>query len=374
MNKIPLIKPYITNEVKAKVCEVLDSGYLTEGPVTAEFEKACREYIGCKHAIAMTSCTTGLETALRCLGVGAGDEVIIPDYTFPATADAVALVGAKIVIVDVNPKSMLIDYIKLEESITDKTKAIIPVSLFGNPLDYEKLNFIKQKHGVYIIEDAACALGSEYKNIKTGNLADISVFSFHPRKFITTGEGGLITTNNPEWAEQINSFKHFGTNQTISREKTMFERIGTNYKLSNVLAAIGLVQMKHIDQLLDKRRILSERYYDLLNKYEKIKFPETTREGINSYQSFCIFIDDRDYIMKTMRSKGVEVQIGTYSLHMHPAFRPSSECLIKDYMIGSRYACDHCLVLPLFHEMTDKEQDIVVDTLLSLIDVNPCAE
>jgi len=150
--KIPLIKPYITQELKDKVCEVLESGYLTEGPVTEEFENAIRKYIGCKHAIAVTSCTTGLEIALRAINIGPGDEVIVPDYTYPATADVVSIVGATAVIVDVSPQTMLIDYDALEAAITPKTKAVIPVSIFGNPLDWDRLNNIKVKYGIYIIK------------------------------------------------------------------------------------------------------------------------------------------------------------------------------------------------------------------------------
>lgn len=253
--KIPLIKPFIDDAVKSKLLEVLESGYLTEGPITHLFEDKFTEYIGCKHAIAVTSCTTGLEIALRALNIGPGDEVIVPDYTYPATAAVVSIVGAVPVIVDIDRETMLIDYQLIEAAITDKTKAIIPVSLFGNPLDYEKINKIKAKYKIYVIEDAACAVGAEYKSKKVGNWADISVFSFHPRKFITTGEGGMVTTNNKVWADWMNSYKHFGMNMdNIQREGVQFEMMGTNYKLSNLLSAIGLAQLEKIDVLLNRRR------------------------------------------------------------------------------------------------------------------------
>ena len=208
--KIPLIKPYITAEIKAGVCEVLDSGYLTEGPVTRQFEDSIKNYTGCRHALAVCNCTVGLELALRALGIGLGDEVIVPDYTYPATASVVEIVGAKIVMVDVDPATMLIDYEAVEKAVSSRTKAIIPVSIFGNPLDYSRLWEIKKKYGLYLVEDAACALGAQYDGIYAGNLADISVFSFHPRKFITTGEGGMVTTNDPNWFEWMEAYKHFG--------------------------------------------------------------------------------------------------------------------------------------------------------------------
>ncbi len=237
MTPIPLTRPYITDEVKAKVCAVLDSGYLTEGPVTAEFEAAVRRYVGCAHALAVTSCTTGLELALRALLIGPGDEVIVPDYTYPATADAVAIVGATPVIVDVSPDTMLIDYHRVEAAMSARTRAVLPVSGFGNPLDYDRLEAIKKRHGVYLVEDAACSIGAEFKGRKVGSLADISVFSFHPRKFITTGEGGMVTTDNPVWAEWMVSYKHFGMTADASRRLTRFGRIGSNYKMSNILAS-----------------------------------------------------------------------------------------------------------------------------------------
>ena len=193
--KIPLIKPYITDSIKQKVCDVLDSGYMTEGPVTKEFENKLKDYLGCKFLYSVTSATTGLEVALRALGIGPGDEVIVPDYTYPATASVINIVGAKAVIVDVSKKDMLLDFNSLEDAINERTKAIIPVSLFGAPLDYEKLNFIKEKYNLYIVEDAACSIGAVYQGVKVGNQADITVFSLHPRKFITTGEGGIITVS-----------------------------------------------------------------------------------------------------------------------------------------------------------------------------------
>jgi dTDP-4-amino-4,6-dideoxygalactose transaminase len=370
MYKIPLIKPYITDEVKQKVCEVLDNGYLTEGPITKEFEEAFKRYIGCRHAIAVTSCTTGLEMALRAMNIGLGDEVIVPDYTYPATADVVAIVGATTVIVDVTKDTMLIDYNALEQAITPRTKAVIPVSIFGNPLDYARLFAIKKKHRIYIIEDAACAIGAEYKGVKVGNTADISVFSLHPRKFITTGEGGLITTSNDTWAAWLESYKHFGMSAMNTREGAVFLRIGTNYKLSNILAAVGLVQMRHIDELLNKRRELSGKYKELLKGVDNIQTPQTTAGGKHSYQSFCIFVDNRDGIIKQMREEGIEVQIGTYALHMHPAFAEGPHIIHHGSFDGSHYAFDHCLTLPLYHEMKMEDQDLVINKLSKAAKIN----
>jgi perosamine synthetase len=367
IKKIPLIKPYITQETKDKVCEVLDSGYLTEGPVTKEFEEVIKAYVGSQYAIAVCNCTVGLEMALRVLNIGPGDEVIVPDYTYPATADVVEIVGAKIVIVDINPETMLIDYNEIEQAVTPSTKAIIPVSLFGSPLEYDKLNSIKEKYNLYIIEDAACSIGAAFEDKKIGTLADISVFSLHPRKFITTGEGGIITTNNKEWADWMLSYKYFGMGVHESRLTTGFDRIGTNYKLSNIQAAVGLVQMYHIDELLTKRREIAERYYKLLTDKRGIKFPKTINNGKHSWQSCNIFIENRNQIIEKLKEKSIETQIGTYSLHMHKAFNENPNCRVVGNMSGSKYAFDHCLTLPVYHNLTYDDQEYVVIQLLGLL-------
>ncbi|MGD8383386.1 MAG: DegT/DnrJ/EryC1/StrS family aminotransferase, partial [Syntrophobacterales bacterium] len=301
MKKIPLIKPYITQELKDKVLEVLDSGYLTEGPVTKQFEDSIKDYIGCEHALAVCNCTVGLEMALRALGIGPGDEIIVPDYTYPATAAVVSIVSATIVLVDVVAETMLIDYEAVEKAITERTKAIIPVSIFGNPLDYDRLWKIKEKYNLYLIEDAACSIGAQYNGESVGNLADISVFSFHPRKFITTGEGGMVTTSNTEWAEWMESYKHFGMSSSGPRLDTQFERIGTNYKLSNVQGAISLVQMQHISTLLQRRTQLADRYHTLLADSPTVVFPRVSAKGVHSWQSYCIFTPNRDQIIEKLK-------------------------------------------------------------------------
>jgi len=361
--KIPLIKPFITGETKDKVCEVLDSGYLTEGSTTRELEQQWKHLIGCGYAVAVTNCTAGLELALRVLKIGPGDEIIVPDFTYPATADVVGIVGAKIIFVDVDPGSMLIDYTALEAAITHRTKAVIPVSLFGNPLDYSRLNALKEKHDLYIIEDAACSIGAKYGDVYVGNLADLSVFSLHPRKFITTGEGGMVTTNRSEWARWIVSYKTFGMEMDNTRSRTMFSMIGSNYKLSNIQAAVGVVQMRHFKALLERRREISERYHTLLANEARIGLPDTIDHGIHSWQSCCVFVDHRDEVIRKLKKRGIETQIGTYALHLQPAFLDNPHCRFEGSMKGSRYAYDHCLTLPVYHDLTHEEQDYVVDAL-----------
>lgn len=365
MFDIPLIRPYISEQVKQKVLDVLDSYHLTEGSVTAELEAMVGSYVGVRHCIAVTSCTTGLELALRCLDIGEGDEVIVPAFTYPATADAVRIVGARPVFVDVHRDTMLIDYDQVQHAVTPATRALIPVSLFGNPLDYDRLNRIKQKFGFFVIEDAACALSSGFKEIPTGKQADISVFSLHPRKFVTTGEGGLITTDIDKWADWIKSYKRFG--MATSKSGMVFERIGTNCKLSDIQAAVGVAQMQQIQKLIARRQKQASYYLELLKDVQGVALPVTTPDGKNSYQSFCVFVANRDSILEEMRANGIEVQIGSYFLPSQPAFKNFPGSRNTDNMNGSRRASAECLVLPLYHQMSAADQQRVVSVLLETI-------
>ncbi len=367
MKKIPLAKPYLDSEIKDKVLEVLNSGHWTQGPVTDKLEKAFRAYIGCDYAIAVTSCTAGLEIALRAMDVGPGAEVIVPGYTHPATADAAALVGANIVVVDITRETMLIDYTALERAVTPKTKVIIPVSLFGNPLNYKTLTSLKEKHHIHILEDAACSVGAEFSGTRVGSLADISVFSLHPRKSITSGEGGVITTNNSKWAEWILSYKHFGMEANGRGRYSNFIRIGSNYKMSDILAAIGLVQVKRIDKILARRRELFNDYNRLLKDHPKIFLPLQTVDGKHACQTFGVFIENRNQTMKRLQEHGIETQIGTYCLQKQPAFYNNPYFKFSGDMKESRYAFEHNLALPLYYGMTDHEQEYVVDKLFEII-------
>jgi len=367
MENIPLIKPFIPADALSRIGDVLKSGYLTEGPVTKEFESLCKDYIGVNHAFAVCNCTVGLEAALRAVGVGQGDEVIVPDYTYPATASVVHLVGATPVLVDVDPGSMLIDLEKAEVALSPRTKAIMPVSLFGNPLDYDQLKKFKEKHNLIVIEDAACSIGAKFKDTMVGAWADISVFSMHPRKFITTGEGGLITTNNAEYAAFIDAYKHFGIQKSAEREEMVFGMMGTNYKLCNIQSALGVSQMCMIEELLQGRLDLARRYDELLQDMDRVSLPSVVNEGRHSYQTYSVFVDNRDQIMKSMRSQGIEAQIGTYSLHLHPAFQNGAQCVIHGNLTGSITAFEKALALPLFHDMTEAQLERVCRVLKSLL-------
>jgi len=364
--RIPLTKPFLPPTVIQRIQAVLESGMLTEGEVTGIFEAQCADFLGVNHCLAVTSCTVGLEAVLRCMNIGPGDEVIVPDFTYPATADAVMIVGATVVLVDIDPHMMLIDYGAVESAITDKTRAVIPVSLFGNPLDYDRLARIKSQFDVNIIEDAACAFGAEYRGAKVGGFSDLSVFSMHPRKIITTGEGGLITTNVSQWCDWLWSYKHFGMQKNSISRTAQFTMMGSNYKLSNLLAAIGLEQIKMMESILSRRRKRARRYLKLFENFSGIELPVTSPEGNHAYQSFCILIPERDRIIDELRKYDIEAQIGTYCLHRQPAFQIGPLCRWSSDFPNSASVGDRCLSLPLYYEMSDTEQDEVVARIKAL--------
>lgn len=365
--RIPLIRPYLPSAAKRLVCDVLDSGFLVEGRMTARLEEMTTEFLGASHAIAVDSCTDGLEIALRCLGIGPGDEVITSDYTFPATIQSILLVGATAVVVDADSRSMNMDMDRLEAAVTSATRAVMPVSTFGNPLDWDRLDGLRKRHGFYVVEDAACAFGAEYDGQRVGSRADMTCFSLHPRKFITTARGGMVTTENGQWADWMRSYKCFGKGGHATRAETVFDQMGANAMLPDVLSAIGVAQMEVAQEMLERRLALAGRYMELLSGVKEVSFPEIPEKGLHSMQSFCLFVDGRDRIMNSMREQGIEAQIGTYSMHMHPSFTDNEHVRFASDMKESRWAFDHCLTLPLYHEMTESEQDEVVEVLKGLL-------
>lgn len=371
MNPIPLALPYIPPTALAYVAEVLQSGYVTEGPFTRRLEAAVAAYSGARHAIAVTSCTTGLELALRALGAGPGDEVIVPDYTYPATAQAVMLTSATAVIVDVDADTLNINYDALEAAITPRTKALIPVSLFGNPLDWSTLHALAARHRLPVLEDAACGLGSAHNGVRTGAHATAAVFSLHPRKSVTTGEGGIITTNDDTLAARLRSLKRFGLDTTEGERETLrFVRLGTNQKMSDIVAAVGLAQMEVADEIFGRRAALAASYTALLAdliRSGRIRLPQTTPGGVHAWQSYCILLEKRDKVLAALRSQGIEAQIGTYALHREPLFQTHALCRLQGTMAGSQAAYESTLALPLFHTMTQAQQQHVVEALTAAL-------
>tara|TARA_Y100000031_G_scaffold142445_1_gene171960 strand:+ start:301 stop:1086 length:786 start_codon:yes stop_codon:yes gene_type:complete len=251
---IPLTKPTIEENEIEEVVKVLKSGWLTTGPKVAEFEESMQKYLGCKEAVGLSSCTGGLHIALAALGIKPGDEVIVPTYTFAASAHVVAWLGAKPVLVDVEKDTFNIDPKKIEGAITDKTKAIIPVHFAGHSCDMDKIMAIAKKHNLYVIEDAAHAIGTDYKNKKIGNFGNATVFSFYATKTITTAEGGMIVTNDKELGKKLKRYSYFGVdkdafNRYADKGNWYYEiiELGYKYNMDNIQGVLGVEQLKKLE-------------------------------------------------------------------------------------------------------------------------------
>lgn len=362
---IPLIKPDAGEEEASAVKRVFETGFLAQGPTTKRFEQEFAEKIGVKHASATTSCTAALQLAVASLGIGGGEEVIIPSFTFPASANAVAREGAKPVFCDIDLGSYNIDASKVEELITERTTAVMPVHLFGQSVDMDPLMALAEKHGLRVIEDAACAVGTLYKEKHVGGFGDFGCFSFHPRKVLTTGEGGMITTNDDSLSEIASSLKDHG--KTFREGKMLFGRRGFNYRLSDVLAAIGLTQLNKLDSTIKRRQELAGRYTELLEDVEDVVPPAQTPYGNHTFQSYVLLIEKkgvRDKIIALLKEKGIETQIGTYAVHLQPAY--SNE---KTFLPNSEHAFQNTLTLPLYTQMTETEQETVVTELKNALEM-----
>lgn len=345
------------------VAEVLESGYLTQGPRAAEFESLIRAEVGTRYAFAASSATTGIHLALHAIGVKPGDEVVIPDFSFPATANAVIQQGAVPVFVDIDLATFNMDPGLLERAITPRTTAIMPVHAFGLCADMDPINEIAARHGLPVIEDAACALSGSYKGRPAGSLATAGVFSFHPRKIITTGEGGMVTTDDAHIAERIGVLRTHGA---VRGELFMsFIDAGYNYRLSDVHAAIGIAQMAKLDNIVTRRRELAGALTVRLSGIEGVTTPLVPASTIHSYQSYVVLLDariDRDTVIRRMKERGIETTLGTYSMHLQPYFRDRFD--IPDAELPNATRAHHsALTLPLYPQLLDGDLDQITRAL-----------
>lgn len=318
---LKISQPNIDEDAIAAVANVLRSGQLVHGSESEDFEKELAHYLGCKNALLVSSGTAALHVALMALDVGPGDAVIVPDFTFPATANVVALVGAKPVIVDVEPQTYTLCIKKLQSIVSswrgpERLKALIPVHEFGCPADMDEIRHLAHSYGLAIVEDAACALGAQYKNAKIGTLGDIGCFSFHPRKTLTTGEGGFLATNNSQLATRIKRLRNHGMMRQSG--KLRFVEPAMNYRLTNFQAALGRKQLPNLDQWILARRTLAQDYFSALRPLQaagQIELP-LMKEG-HSWQTFMITIrgpKTQTSIIGALKELGIETNLGAQSL------------------------------------------------------------
>ncbi len=362
--RIPLTRPETDDAEVRAVADVLASGLLTQGPQVAALEARVADLVGAEHAIATTSATTALHLTLAAMGIGPGDDVLVADFTFPATANVVVQQGARPVLVDIDLRTFSIDPASLEKQITPASRAVIPVHPFGVAADLEPITTVASAHRLAVIEDAACALGATYHGRWVGPIGAAGCFSFHPRKSITTGEGGMIVTNDGPLAERMRLLRSHGGIRADGR--FTFEQAGYNYRLSDILAAIGIAQLEKLERLLDRRRELAARYRHLLADVDGIQLPADPPWGRHVFQSFVVLLPehvDRDGVIRRFANDGIETTIGTYALHAQPFFMRTYGYAPGD-LPNSAVAFQRSLSLPLFPAMTDVDQEFVAERLV----------
>lgn len=361
---IPVAKPYLNESEAQAAYDTVMSGWVTQGPRVQEFEEKFAAYVGSKYAVAVSNCTTGLHLAMIVSGIGEGDEVICPSLSYIATANSIKYVGAKPVFAEVNEDYNL-DIQDVEKKITPKTKAILLVHQIGMPADIDCFKVLADKHHLQIIEDAACAIGSKYKGIRIGTHSDLVCFSFHPRKVITTGDGGMITTNRVDYAERLKLLRQHGmsVNPLLRHQsgKTIFEdhiEVAYNYRLTDIQAAVGIKQLDKLDNLIEERRKIALRYNDAFSKLSFVRIPMEKEGYFSNYQSYSLYIKpetqiNRNELMEKLLEMGISTRRGVMTSHRETAYKNEYQGL---KLPVSEDVCDRSIVLPLYVPM--KEDDI----------------
>lgn len=355
---ISLSKPKISQKAIDRVVDVIKSGWVTQGPLVSEFEEAFSKYVKCQYALAVNSATSGLHAALVSLGVSPGDEVIVPAFTWVATANVVEVIGAKPIFVDIDLETYNANIEKILEKISDRTKVIYIVHLFGHPFDVLKLRKAIPAH-IKIVEDAACAVGSLIGNKFCGTLGDIGVYSFHPRKSITTGEGGMLVTNDQGLAKKVAMFRNHGQD-TSYKEKSpayMFDcpEIGLNYRMTDIQAALGIEQLKEINQIITYRDELVGFYKKyLFDVKDLLTFPNFSSKQRTSWQSLVLQYkkpEKRHLLMEKLQEVGIETRPGTHAIHLLSYYKNKYKFKPTDFP-NAYHAFKGTLSIPLHNQMT----------------------
>lgn len=364
---IPYGRQTIEEDDVQAVVDVLRSDYLTTGPKIAEFEKMVADYVGAKYAVAISNGTSALHAACFAAGIQAGDEVITTPLTFAASSNCVLYCGGTPVFADVDPKTYNIDPEDIRRKITDKTKAIIAVHLAGQPCDMDEIHKIAKEHDLLVIEDGAHALGSVYKGKKIGTLSDMTTFSFHPVKPITTGEGGMIVTDNKEFYQKMMLFRSHG----ITRDKNLMTRndgpwfyqqldLGYNYRITDIQCALGCSQMKKLDRFLARRKEIVAHYNEAFADCENIVTPYQLPETESGWHLYIVQVKncDRRKVFETLRERGIAVNVHYIPVYMHPYYQEHG---YKDvHCKNAEEVYSHIISLPLYPALTSEQQKFVI--------------
>jgi perosamine synthetase len=382
---IPIARTSLTDEEIESVLAPLRSGWLVQGPKVKEFEERWCAFTGAEHAIAVTSCTSALHLSLAALGFGPGDEAIVPALTWISTANVVEHLGGVVQFCDIDLETFNIDVAQIESKITPKTKAILPVHLFGLSADMDPILDIARRHNLWVVEDAACGFGAKYHGRHVGTLGDTGCFSFHPRKAITTGEGGMVTTSDEALAEKIRRLRDHGAAMTDlqrhlgARPYLLADHpdAGYNQRMTDLQAALGAAQMLRAEDIVAERQHLAARYTEAFSSLDWLRTPALPNGLEHGYQSYpCLFMPEeidagsidrvhqkRNEWMDVLQQNGISTRPATHAVHMLEFYREKYELTPGDY--PSAWAANDCSIsLPLFHGMSEAEQDYVIQHVL----------
>jgi dTDP-4-amino-4,6-dideoxygalactose transaminase len=373
LKTIPVARPSFGTEEEEALLAALRSGWVSQGPRVAEFERSFAEYVGASHAVAVSSCTTALHLALLSCGVKPGDEVLCPSLSFIATANAIVYAGAVPAFVDVDESTYNLDPAAIEKAITPKTKAILAVHQIGLPAPLDEMIGIAHRHGLTVIEDAACAIGAEYQGRRIGAPhTAMACFSFHPRKVLTTGEGGMITTADGELAARLRrlrqhamSVSDLARHSATSVVSESYDEIGYNYRMTDLQAAIGLAQLRRLGEMIARRRELAARYSTRLSSVPWLVVPQEPAGCRSNFQSYMVRLRDgapvsRDRLMQELLNRGISSRRGVMAIHRELPYRNNQW---EARLPVTNRVTESTVILPLFHSMTEEEQDYVMESI-----------
>lgn len=373
MSRINVMQPFLGAEEIAAVSEVISSGWVAQGPRVAAFEKAFAAHQQADHAVAVSSCTTGLHLALVVAGVKPGDDVVVPSFSFIATANVAVYVGARPIFADVDRVTGTLTAETVAAALTPATTAVIAVDQGGVPVDLDAIRAVCDPRGIVVVQDAACGAGSTYKGRPVGARAEIAAWSFHPRKIITTGEGGMITTSRAEWAERASHLREHAMSVSAADRHAnvlappeQYIEVGYNYRMTDLQAAVGLVQLERLDGVVERRRELAAGYAKAVDELAGLRLVADPDWGTTNFQSCWLEVGtdygwDRDGLLTALAEADISARRGIMAAHRQPAYadRDTGNQLLLD----TEYLTDNTLILPLYHQMSESEQARVIDVL-----------
>ncbi|WDV46155.1 UDP-4-amino-4,6-dideoxy-N-acetyl-beta-L-altrosamine transaminase [Clostridiaceae bacterium M8S5] len=377
MKYIPYGKQWIDEEDIKAVIEILKADYITTGPKVAEFEQKFASYVGAKYAVAISNGTAALHAACHAAGIREGDEVITSPITFAASANAVIYCKGTPVFADINTETYNIDVEDIKRKITNKTKAIIPVHFTGQPCDMDELLKLADEYNLKIIEDASHALGATYKDSMIGCISDMTTFSFHPVKHITTGEGGMITTNNKELYEKLSLFRTHGITRNINTSDLgdwYYEQVdlGYNYRITDIQCALGISQLSKIESFVERRRAIAKKYDEELSKIDEIIVPYQDKNTKSSYHLYVIKLKldrlkvGRKHIFDELKKSGIGVNVHYIPVYYHPYYKELG--YVKGLCEKAEELYDRMITIPLYPQMSDSDVEQVINALKKTID------